>query len=198
MRLAPSLRSTLRIGAIVAGAHFLLFHTVFGLMLLAPRSGITSSVIGIAGLCVLAALIAPAALLPIYGSHGGPAFFFPPGSAIPVAFASVVWAAAVCIIWVVGQRFVRYRPGVRVLRLSRRLALVFALVSITWLFFGPVSGFAGDIMFGILDPARYMDGQYQVRWGWLLISALAWAAGIFGSYRLVFGAPSTRELTPTV
>lgn len=98
MSVTPSLRSILRIGTIVAGAHFLLFHTVFGLMLLAPRNGATSSVIGIAGLCLLAALIAPAALLPIYGTHGGRAFFFPPGSTIPVAFASVVWAAVVCII----------------------------------------------------------------------------------------------------
>jgi hypothetical protein len=52
-------------------------------------------------------------------------------------------------------------------------------------------------MFGILDAARYMDGHYQVRWGWLLISALAWAGGIFGSYRLLFGTSSTRELPPT-
>ena len=182
-------------GATVAGAHFLAFHTFFGLLLLAPRGGGGRSVAELLSVGLLP-LIAPAALLPIHGDRRL-AFFAPPASMLPVAFASIVWAVAICAIWLLVHRFVRYRFSMRARQLGRRLALGFALITITWLFFGPVFGFAGDLMFGVLDPARIMDGRFRVRPLWLVISAAAWAACVFGAYRFLTVAPSTRELTPT-
>ena len=188
---APSLRSTLRIGTTVAGAHFLGFHTYFGLLLIAPRDVANLLSLG------LLPLIAPAALFPIDRGRSL-AFFAPPASMIPVALASIGWALVICAIWLLAHRFVRYRFSTRACNLWRRFGLAFAFVTITWLFFGPVFGFAGDVMFGVLDPARIMDGRFRLHPSRLAISAGAWAACVFAACRFLIVAPSTRELTPTV
>jgi hypothetical protein len=195
MSVAPGVRGTLRISAMVAGAHFLLFHMFFGLLLMAPRGAAARSVVNFLSAGLLP-LIAPAALLPIHGDRRL-AFFAPPASMLPVAFASIVWAVAICGVWLLVHRFVRYRFSTHVRQLGRRFALVFALIAITWLFFGPVFGFAGDLMFGVLDPARIMDGRFLVRPPWLVISVSAWAACVYGAYRFLIIAPSTHEPPPT-
>ena len=195
MSATPHLRRELRLGILLAGGHFLLTALLWGLAMVMPRD--TPEYVTAGPLLVVAVLLAPIGLLAPVARDLGPAFFFPPAAALPVAFASVVWAVVLYAIILILRRFVRYRPSVRTRRLSRQVAMVFAAVAISWLFFGPVSGFAGDTMFGVLDPARIMDGNFQYRPLWVAISALAWAAAIFGSYRFLIVAPFTRELQQT-
>jgi hypothetical protein len=131
----------------------------------------------------------PASVLPFPGRDAPPFWFFPPAAAIPVAFCSLVWALLLSFVWFVARRFIRYRPGAKLVRYGRLVGSVFAFFSINWLFFGPVSGFAGDLMFGILDAGRHMDGQYLFRPLWLTISAVLWALSLFAAYRLIFVPP---------
>jgi hypothetical protein len=112
-------------------------------------------------------------------------WMFPPFAAIPVAFASLVWSLALCIAWLLARRFIHWRPSESVLRIGSRITLVIACVLLSWLFFGPVSGFAGDLMFGILDAGRHMDGQFLFRPLWLIISGVLWALSIFAAYRFI-------------
>lgn len=128
----------------------------------------------------------PASVLPFDGRGASPFWFFPPGAAIPVAFCSLVWAVLLSFVWFVARRFIRYRPSAKLFRYSRLVGSIFAFFSITWLFFGPVSGFAGDLMFGILDAGRYMDGRFSFQPLWLIISGVLWALSIFAAYRLIF------------
>ena len=195
MSATPHLRRELRLGILLAGGHFLLTALLWGLAIGVPRG--TPEYITAGPLLVVAVLLAPVGLLAPVARDLGPAFFFPPAAALPVAFASVVWAVVLYTIISISRRFVHYRPSLRTQRLSRQVAMVFAAVAISWLFFGPVSGFAGDTMFGVLDPARIMDGRFQYRPLWVAISVLAWAAAVFAAYRLLIVAPSARELEPT-
>jgi hypothetical protein len=182
-----SLRTTSRFGLLFAGAHFLLVHFLWGVALVLPRHG--ADFISAALLTVVAVLLAPIALLAPFGRGSGPAFMFPPATILPVAFASAVWAVILYGLFLLLRRFVGWRPSSEFLRLGRRFGLGFALIAITWLFFGPMFGFAGDIMFGVLDPARIMDGRFQYRPLWVGISFLAWAAAVFISYRFLIVAP---------
>jgi hypothetical protein len=115
---------------------------------------------------------------------------------LPVAFASSVWALVLYGLYLVVRRFVPYRPSLRLVRLGRAVALLFAILDLTYLFFGPLVGFAGDRIYGILEPVQRFEGSYHVHPLWLAISGLAWGAGIFASYRFLIVAPSPRELTP--
>jgi len=185
------LRRELRIGILIAGGHFLLTALLWGVMMVVTREAPKYATAG--PLLVIAVLLAPIALLAPLARGAGLAFFFPPAAALPAAFASVVWAVVLYVLLFFLRRFVRYRPSVRTQRLSRRLAMGFAAVAISWLFFGPVFGFAGDTMIGVLDPARIMDGRFQYRPVWVAISVLAWAAALFAAYRVLITGPSTRE-----
>lgn len=169
-----SLRAKLRIGVLFAGAHFLLAHLLWGVALVLPRHG--AEFISAALLTVVGVLLAPIALLAPLAHGSGPAIMFPPATILPVAFASIVWAVILYALFLLLRRFVRWRPSPEFLRLGRGCGLVFAIVAVTWLFFGPMFGFAGDTMFGVLDPARIMDGKFQYRPLWVGISFIAWAA----------------------
>ena len=195
MSATPHLRRELRLGILLAGGHFLLTALLWGVAMVVPRD--TPEYVTAGPLLLVAVLLAPIAMLAPFAREMGPAFFFPPAAALPVAFASAVWAVVLYALISILRRFGRYRPSVGTQRVISRLAMVFAAVAISWLFFGPVSGFAGDAMFGVLDAARIMDGRFQYRPLWVAISVLAWAAGIFGSYRVLMAAPSTRELPET-
>ena len=190
-----SVTHSLRTVLLFACGHFLLTALLWGVVMALPKG--TPDYLTAGPLVVVGVLLAPVALLAPLARDMGPAFFFPPAAALPVAFASVVWALVLYTITLLLRRFVRYRPSVRTQRLGRRLAMVFAAVAISWLFFGPVAGFAGDTMFGVLDPARIMDGRFQYRPPWVIISLVAWAAALFASYRFLLASPSTRELTQT-
>ena len=186
---------SLRIVVLFACAHFLLTALLWGVAMVLPKGAPDYLTAG--PLLVVAVLLAPIALLAPFARDMGPAFFFPPAAALPVAFASVIWAVVLYAIILILRRSVRYRPSARAQHLSRRLAMVFAAVAISFLFFGPVSGLAGDTMFGVLDPARIMDGKFQYRPLWVAISVLAWAASLFAAYRFLIVAPYARELTQT-
>lgn len=143
-------------------------------------------------------LLAPLALLEPFASAWHPLLFSPLGMVLPVAFASLVWAVVLYGLSLVVRRFVPYRLGPRLVRLGRVVALLFAVVDLTYLFFGLLAGFAGDRIYGIFEPIQLLDGNYHVRPLWLAISGLAWGAAIFGTYRFLIVAPSARELAPKV
>jgi hypothetical protein len=142
-------------------------------------------------------LLAPLALLVPFASAWHPPLFSPLGMVLPVVFASPVWAVVLCGLYLLVRRFVPYRLGPRVVRLGRVVALLFAVVDLTYLFFGPLVGFAGDRIYGVLEPIQRFDGSYHVHPLWLALSILAWAAGFFAAYRFLIVTPATREITPT-
>ena len=188
--MTSSSRSLFRLSALLAGAHFLLYHTMLGLFLVAPRERGSRNALSEAILFPLMTIfMLPASVLPFQERDASPFWFFPPGAAIPVAFCSLVWALVLSFVWFVIRRFIRYRPSAKLVRYARLVGSLFALFSITWLFFGPVSGFAGDLMFGILDAGRHMDGQFLFRPLWLIISGVLWGLTIFGAYKLIFVSP---------
>jgi hypothetical protein len=176
----PRAHSRLRIGLFFAAVHFLI--TLVFLVL---------------DFDFLVVLLAPLVLVApfFHGSHL--AASFPPLALIlPVAFASVVWALLLLGLCSVLRRFIRWRPNPSLVRLGRWVALLFVAVDLTYVFFGLVSGFAGDRIYGILQPVCYLERKYHVEPVQLAISALAWAAGLFGAYRFLIVLPATRKLPP--
>jgi hypothetical protein len=163
---------TLRIGLFFAAAHFLL--TVF---LLAIQSDL------------VVVLLAPLALLvPLIG----PSFSFSPLAVVlPIAFAGLVWALLLLGLYALIRRRVRYRPNPRLSRLGRRAALLVVAASLTYLFFGPLVGFAGDRIYGVPKPVTRLEGAYHVSPLWLTISGLCWAAGLFAAYRFLIVTPTS-------
>ena len=168
----------------IAAGHFLVYHAVTGAYLLVPTAhGAPDTSAFWVLLRLLSVLSWPSG---IFMSHSlEPRWMFPPFAAIPVAFASIVWSLAGCAIWLLVRRFNTWKPRESSVRFTRRLTFILACVLLSWLFFGPVSGFAGDLMFGILDAGRHMDGQFMFRPLWVVISALLWALAIFAAYKFI-------------
>jgi len=190
-----SIRQNLRLAAFIAAGHFLLFHLLFGLAFIVP-AGQRPPPAALVLLVLATVLVAPG-LLAFSGTNASPVFLVPPGSAIGVALCSVVWSIAICLLLFAVRRFVRYRPSTRLVQRARRGALMFAVPSLSWLFFGPFPDLAGHSIFGVLAVARHIDGRLQVRPLWLVVSMLVWAICIFGAYRFLI-PPSTHELPPKV
>jgi hypothetical protein len=169
----------IRFAVFFASAHFLIYYAVMGAYLLFGRDSAASSLFSILGM-----LSWPAELLsPLIMRFG---WVFPPAAAIPVAFASVIYALAASILWLVVRRFIRWTPSDRFVRWSRVGMFAVALVLLSWLFFGVVCAFAGEFVLGIADTARYYPGEFVYSPLRLGISIVLWALTIFGSYRFIF------------
>jgi hypothetical protein len=181
----PLVQSSIRVAVFIAAAHFLVYHAVTGAYLVVPRAhGAPDTSAFWVLLRVLSVLNWPS---DIFISRSLELrCMFPPLAAIPIAFASLVWSLAGCAIWLLGRRFIAWKPRESSIRVTRRFVFAVACVLLSWLFFGPVAGFAGDLMFGILDAGRHMDGQFMFRPLWVVISALLWALTIFAAYRFIF------------
>ena len=177
-------RFPIRLAVFVAATHFLVYHAVMGAYLLVPRAHGAPDASPFWILFRLLSILSwPADILsPLVMRFG---WMFPPFAAIPVAFASIVWSFGACAFWLVARRFVHRRLPEPLLHCLRSTAFIVACVLVSWLFFGPVSGFAGDLMFGILDAGRHMDGQFLFRPLWLIISGVLWALSVFGAYRFI-------------
>jgi hypothetical protein len=179
-----------RFAVFFASTHFLVYYAVTGAYLLVERDSAAFWPL----FHILSVLTWPAELLsPLMMRFG---WWFPPAAAIPVAFASVIYALAASIIWVVARPFIRWAPPGRLIRWSRIVAFVAAIVLLSWLFFGVVCAFAGEFMLGIVDMARYYPGEFlysRVRLG---ISIVLWVLTVFASYRFIF-APRQHVIPAT-
>jgi hypothetical protein len=172
-----SLHRCVRIGVFFAATHHLL--TVF---LLAIQSGL------------VVVLLAPLALLAPFIKVS---FSFSTLAVIlPIAFASLVWAVLLLGLYALIRRRVGYRPSPRLSRLGRRAALLVVAADLTYLWLGPLVGFAGDRIYGVLEPVTRLEGHYRISPLWLTISGFCWAAGLLAAYRLLVATPTTRKTTP--
>jgi hypothetical protein len=173
-------RFPVRPAVFVATAHFLLYYAVMGAYLLAGHD--SAALLPL--LNTLGILDRPAEILtPLIERFG---WFFPPSAAIPVAFASVVWSLAACLLWFLLRRFVHWNPSALSLRYTRRVAFIIACFLLSWLFFGPLSGLGGDLDFGILDIARWFPGEFSYSPLGIVISISLWALSIFAAYKFIF------------
>jgi hypothetical protein len=142
-------------------------------------------------------LLAPLALLLPFGVRSG-LWFSPFAIVLPVAFASVVWSVLLYGLYILARRFLRYRPNARLRRVGRTVALLVVVADLTYLLFGPLYGFAGDRIFGVLEPVRLLEGKYHVDPLWLALSVFTWAMAAVAAYRFVIITPGKRELAQTV
>ena len=150
----------MRLGLSFAAAHFLLT-----ILLLAVHSDLV--VILLAPLALLALFVAPSLS------------FSPLALILPLVFASVVWALLLFGMYALVRRFVRYRPSPGLTRLGRTAALIAVVAAFTYVLFGPVSGFAGDRIYGVLEPVVRLETGYQVRPLWLAISGACLVSWFF-------------------
>src|SRR5205814_3981316 len=107
--------------------------------------------------------------------------FSPLALFLPIACASIVWALLLFGLYALVRRLVPYRPSPRLSQFGRWTALLVVVATLTYVSFGPVSGFAGDRIYGVLEPIRRLEGVYHVRPVRLAISGLAWSAGLFAA-----------------
>lgn len=178
-----------RFAVFFASAHFLIYYAVMGAYLLVGRVSAASPLFSTLGILSLPAGV----LSPLIMRFG---WVFPPTAAIPVAFASVIYALAASILWLAVRRFIHWTPPDRLVRWSRVAGFAVAFVLLSWLFFGVVCAFAGEFMLGIVDTARYYPGEFVYSPLRLGISIVLWALTIFGSYRFIF-APHQHVIRAT-
>jgi hypothetical protein len=163
---------------------------MLGLFLVAPRERRSRNALAETILFPLMGIfMLPASMLPFQGRDASPF-----GSSLRQpqfpSHSAALYGRYVCRLfglWLVASSVIaRVRSLFASVGLLVRCSLSFLLPGPS---FGPLSGFAGDLMFGILNAGRHMDGQYLFSPLRLTISGVLWALSLVAAYRLIFVPP---------